>query len=61
MALTMAGLFAIGFMAALYLQRVLGYSPLQVGASFLPATLVMAALSLRFTAPLIDRSGRGWC
>ncbi len=35
MALTMAGLFAIGFMAALYLQRVLGYSPLQVGASFL--------------------------
>lgn len=57
MALTMAGLFAIGFMAALYLQRVLGYSPLQVGASFLPATLVMAALSLRFTAPLIDRFG----
>lgn len=57
MALTMAGLFAIGFMAALYLQRVLGYSPLEVGASFLPATLVMAALSLRFTAPLIDRFG----
>ncbi len=57
MALTMAGLFAIGFMAALYLQRVLGYSPLEVGAAFLPATLVMAALSLRFTAPLIDRFG----
>ncbi|MBO9534431.1 MAG: MFS transporter [Solirubrobacteraceae bacterium] len=56
-ALTMAGMFAIGFMSALYLQRVLGYTPLEVGASFLPATLVMAALSLKFTAPLIDRFG----
>lgn len=56
-ALTMAGLFAIGFMAALYLQRVLGYSPIEVGLAFLPATFVMGALSLRFTAPLIDRFG----
>ncbi|MEH3053559.1 MAG: MFS transporter [Patulibacter minatonensis] len=56
-ALTMAGLFAIGFMSALYLQKVLGYSPIEVGLSFLPATLVMAALSLRFSAQLIGSFG----
>lgn len=55
--LTMAGLFAIGFMAALYLQLVLGYTPIEVGAAFLPATLIMGVLSLRYTAKLINRFG----
>lgn len=55
--LTMAGLFAIGFMGALYLQLVLGYTPIQVGFAFLPATLIMGVLSLRYTARLIMRFG----
>lgn len=55
--LTMAGLFAIGFMAALYLQLVLDYTPIEVGAAFLPATLIMGVLSLKYTAQLINRFG----
>ncbi len=55
--LAMAGLFGIGFLGALYLQRVLGYSPVEVGLAFLPATLIMGALSLRFTAVFIGRFG----
>jgi EmrB/QacA subfamily drug resistance transporter len=41
-----AAMFAWFFISALYLQRVLGYSALQVGLAFLPANLVMAAFSL---------------
>ena len=33
-----AAMFAWFFLSALYLQLVLGYSPLQVGLAFLPAT-----------------------
>lgn len=55
--LTMAGMFAIGFLAALYLQRVQGYGPVEVGFAFLPATVIMGALSLRYTAVLIGRFG----
>ena len=42
MALLVVGMFGSFFMGALYLQRVLGYSPLQVGLAFLPGTVVMA-------------------
>ena len=38
-----AAMFAWFFLSALYLQLVLGYSPLQVGLSFLPANLIMTA------------------
>ena len=41
-----AAMFAWFFLTALYLQLVLGYTPLQVGLAFLPANLIMAALSL---------------
>jgi EmrB/QacA subfamily drug resistance transporter len=44
--LTVAGMFGLFFLGALYLQRVLGYSPLGVGFAFLPATLLMGAMSL---------------
>src|ERR671923_116996 len=37
-----ASMFAWFFLSALYLQLVLGYSPLQVGLAFLPANLIMA-------------------
>ena len=52
-----AALFAWFFLSALYLQLVLGYSPLQVGLAFLPANLVMAACSLGLSARLVERFG----
>ncbi|MBA3843157.1 MAG: DHA2 family efflux MFS transporter permease subunit [Actinobacteria bacterium] len=52
-----AAMFAWFFISALYLQLVLGYSPLQVGLAFLPGNLVMGALSLGFSAKLVLRFG----
>jgi EmrB/QacA subfamily drug resistance transporter len=52
-----AALFAWFFLSALYLQLVLGYSPLQVGLAFLPANLIMAAFSLGLSARLVMRFG----
>jgi EmrB/QacA subfamily drug resistance transporter len=52
-----AAMFAWFFLAALYLQLVLGYSPLQVGLAFLPANLIMAVFSLGLSARLILRFG----
>jgi EmrB/QacA subfamily drug resistance transporter len=56
-ALLVAGMFGMFFLGALYLQRVLHYSPLEVGLSFLPTTLVMGTLSLGFSEKLIMRFG----
>ena len=42
-----AAMFAWFFLSALYLQLVLGYSPLEVGLAFLPANLIMGALLAR--------------
>jgi EmrB/QacA subfamily drug resistance transporter len=50
-------MFAWFFLSALYLQFVLGYSPLQVGLAFLPGNLVMMALSLWVSAKLVMRYG----
>ncbi len=52
-----AAMFAWFFLSALYLQLVLGYSPLQVGLAFLPANLIMATLSLGLSAKLVMRFG----
>ncbi|MGZ8648922.1 MAG: MFS transporter [Solirubrobacteraceae bacterium] len=56
-ALTVAGMFGTFFMGALYLQRVLGYDPLEIGLAFLPATMVMGVLSLRYAEPIIMHFG----
>jgi EmrB/QacA subfamily drug resistance transporter len=56
-ALLVAGMFGMFFLGALYLQRVLGYSALEVGLAFLPTTVVMGALSLGFSEKLIMRFG----
>jgi EmrB/QacA subfamily drug resistance transporter len=56
-ALLVAGMFGMFFLGALYLQRVLGYTPLQVGFAFLPTTIVMGSLSLGFSEKLIMRFG----
>ena len=52
-----AAMFAWFFISALYLQLVLGYSPLQVGLAFLPANLIMGAFSIGLSAKLVLRFG----
>jgi EmrB/QacA subfamily drug resistance transporter len=56
-ALLVAGMFGMFFLGALYLGRVLGYSPFEVGLAFLPTTIVMGTLSLGFSEKLIMRFG----
>jgi EmrB/QacA subfamily drug resistance transporter len=56
-ALFVAGMFAMFFLGALYLQRVLGYDPLEVGLAFLPVTLVIGTLSLGVSERLNMRFG----
>ena len=55
--LLVAGMFGMFFMGALYMERVLGYDPFEIGLAFLPATIVMGILSLRYAEPLIMRFG----
>ncbi len=50
-------MFAWFFLSALYLQLVLGYSPLQVGLAFLPGNLIMGVLSIGLSARLVMRFG----
>jgi MFS family permease len=50
-------MFAWFFLSALYLQRVLGYSPFEVGLAFLPGTLVWGASSLLLSDRLVMRFG----
>jgi EmrB/QacA subfamily drug resistance transporter len=52
-----AAMFAWFFLSALYLQLVLGYSPLEVGLAFLPGNLIMGALSMGVSAKLVMRYG----
>ena len=56
-ALIVASMFGMFFLGALYLQRVLDYSALEVGLAFLPTTIVMGTLSLGFSEKLIMRFG----
>jgi EmrB/QacA subfamily drug resistance transporter len=52
-----AAMFAWFFLAALYMQFVLGYSPLQIGLAFLPSSLIMAVFSIGLSARLVMRFG----
>jgi EmrB/QacA subfamily drug resistance transporter len=52
-----AAMFAWFFLSALYLQLVLGYSPLKVGLAFLPGNLIMGFLSIGVSAKLVMRYG----
>jgi EmrB/QacA subfamily drug resistance transporter len=56
-ALMIVGLFGMFFLGALYFQRVLGYTALQVGLAYMPTTIVMGAMSFRYTAVLNARFG----
>ena len=52
-----AAMFAWFFLSALYLQQVLGYSPLEVGLAFLPANIIMGGFSLGLSAKIVMRFG----
>jgi hypothetical protein len=45
------------FIGALYLQRVLGLAPVEVGLAFLPATVIMAVFSLGLSSRVVVRFG----
>jgi EmrB/QacA subfamily drug resistance transporter len=56
-ALLVVGMFGMFFLGALYMQRILGYDPLQVGLAYLPMTMVMGTMSFRITGQLNLRFG----
>ncbi|HWG08373.1 MAG TPA: MFS transporter [Solirubrobacteraceae bacterium] len=56
-ALVVAGMFGTFFLGSLYLERVQHYDPLKIGLAFLPVTVVMGTLSLRYSERLIMRFG----
>jgi EmrB/QacA subfamily drug resistance transporter len=51
------GMFAWFFLSALYLQQILGYSPLEVGLAYLPSTVIWGASSLFVSDRLVMRFG----
>jgi EmrB/QacA subfamily drug resistance transporter len=51
------GMFATFFFSALYLQQVLGYSPLEVGLAYLPSTVVWGATSFALSDKAVMRFG----
>ena len=52
-----AGMFGMFFLGTLYLERVLGFDPLEIGLAFLPATIVMGIFSAGLSARLNERYG----
>jgi EmrB/QacA subfamily drug resistance transporter len=52
-----AGMFAYFFFSALYLQLVLGYTPLEVGLAYLPGTIVWGLASWKLSDKLVMRFG----
>jgi EmrB/QacA subfamily drug resistance transporter len=52
-------MFGMFFFVSLYVQNVLGYSPIQAGASFLPWTLLIVAMAPQ-AGHLNDRVGPRW-
>jgi EmrB/QacA subfamily drug resistance transporter len=59
--LSVAGMFSVFFLGALYLERVLHYSALEIGLAFLPVTVIMGTLSVRYTERLVMRFGARNC
>jgi EmrB/QacA subfamily drug resistance transporter len=55
--LSVAGMFGMFFLGALYLRRVLDYDALQIGLAFLPVSVTMGLLSIRYSERLITRLG----
>jgi len=55
--LSVAGMFGMFFLGSLYLERILGYDALEIGLAFLPVTVVMGTLSLKYSDKLVMRFG----
>jgi EmrB/QacA subfamily drug resistance transporter len=55
--LMVAGLFGMFFLGTLYLGRVRGMDPIEIGLAFLPVTLAIGTLSLGFSERLNMRFG----
>lgn len=52
-----AGMLGFFFMSSLYLQRVLGLNPLEIGFAFMPVALTIGLLSLGVSARVTTRFG----
>ena len=52
-----AGMFGTFFLGALYLGKVKHYDALEIGLAFLPVTICMGTLSVRYSERLISRFG----
>ena len=59
MLLVALAMFGVFFYVSLYLQQILGYSPVEAGASFLPATILIAVLAPQ-VGRVVDRVGSRW-
>ena len=55
--LMVAGMLGFFFMNSLYMQRVLGLNPLQIGFAFLPVAVTIGVLSVGLSARLTTRFG----
>jgi EmrB/QacA subfamily drug resistance transporter len=55
--LSVPAMFGMFFLGSLYLERVLGYDALEIGLAFLPVTVVMGTLSVRYSERLVMRFG----
>jgi EmrB/QacA subfamily drug resistance transporter len=55
--LSVPAMFGMFFLGALYLRRVLGYDALQIGLAFLPVTVSMGLLSIRYAERLATSLG----
>jgi EmrB/QacA subfamily drug resistance transporter len=53
------GMFGVFFYISLYVQNILGYSPTQAGAAFLPMTLLIVVIA-PIAGNLSDRIGSRW-
>jgi EmrB/QacA subfamily drug resistance transporter len=56
-ALVAAGMYAVFFLGALYLEHVLGYDAIGTGLAFMPTVLTVCLLSLGITTRLMNRFG----
>ena len=54
-----AGMLGFFFMSSLYLQRVLGLNPLEIGIAFMPVAVSIGLLSLGVSARVTTRFGAG--
>lgn len=55
--LMVSGLLGMFFLGSLYMQRVLGYDPVEIGLAFLPVAVAIGTLSVGVSARLTTRFG----